>query len=64
MEAPISPAYRWLLHAELKRLGADHFLIWSHKYGGDEKPPSDEFFTSHFKPLHVQGPIALFEILD
>ena len=36
----------------------------SHKYGGDEKPPSDEFFTSHFKPLHVQGPIALFEILD
>jgi 4-amino-4-deoxy-L-arabinose transferase-like glycosyltransferase len=52
------------LHAQLKRLGADHFLIWSHKYGGGEKPPSDEFFRTHFKPLYAQGPIALYEILD
>ena len=52
------------LHAELKRFGADHFLIWSNKWGGNEKPPADEFFRTHFKPLYVQGPIALFEIVE
>jgi len=52
------------LYAELKRLGADHFLIWSNKYGSGEKPPADEFFRTHFKPLYVKGPIALYEIVD
>ncbi|HMH50838.1 MAG TPA: phospholipid carrier-dependent glycosyltransferase [Candidatus Acidoferrum sp.] len=64
--APVFEALRdgRALHAELKRLGADHFLIWSRKYGGNEQPPTDEFFRAHFKPLYVQGAIALFEIVD
>jgi hypothetical protein len=53
------------LHGELRRLGADHFLIWINRYGGDAvTPPADDFFRSHFRPLYVQGPIALFEILE
>jgi 4-amino-4-deoxy-L-arabinose transferase-like glycosyltransferase len=52
------------LHAELKRLGADHFLIWINKYGSGEKPPADEFFRAHFRPIYVNGPIMLFEIAE
>jgi hypothetical protein len=52
------------LYAELKRLGADHFLVWLNKYGGNETLPADDFFRAHFKPLYVKGPIALFEIVD
>jgi hypothetical protein len=64
-----TPVFRALhdgraLHAELRRLRADHFLIWSNKYGKGEKPPADEFFRTHFKPLWSSGPIALYEIAD
>jgi 4-amino-4-deoxy-L-arabinose transferase-like glycosyltransferase len=52
------------LYAELKRFGADHFLVWLNRYGGNETLPSDDFFREHFKPLYVKGPIALFEIVD
>lgn len=52
------------LYRELRRLGADYFLVRTARYGLRVRLQDDAFFRGHFKLLYAQGPVVLFELVD
>ena len=50
------------LYAELKRLGADFFLINS--AGWEVKVPQDEFFHQHFKLILSRPTVRVFQLSE
>lgn len=52
------------LYRELRRLGADYFLVQTVRYGLRVELPDDAFFRGHFRLLYAQGTVVLFELVD
>ncbi len=50
------------LHAELKRFGADHFLVATDRV--NVQLPDDSFFHEHFMPVYTQGSIVLYQLVE